>query len=117
WALWAATRFPDDVAAVTCFYGSQDIDFAPARAAFQGHFAEHDEFVTDDERRYLEARLHLAHQDVEFHQYPGTGHWFMESDRPAAYVPAAADAAWERTMAFLHRQLDERPDDEPGEQD
>ncbi|MGI8756913.1 MAG: dienelactone hydrolase family protein, partial [Acidimicrobiales bacterium] len=41
WALWAATRFPDDVAAVTCFYGSQDIDFAPARAAFQGHFAEH----------------------------------------------------------------------------
>ena len=53
WALWAATRFPEQVDAVTTFYGGQDIDFAPAEAAFQGHFAEHDEFVPDDDRAYL----------------------------------------------------------------
>lgn len=106
WALWAATRFPDDVAAVSAYYGSQDIDFAPARAAFQGHFAEHDEFVTEDERAYLEAQLRLAGQRVQFHDYPGTGHWFMESDRPAAYVAPAAEAAWERTTDFLHAHLD-----------
>jgi dienelactone hydrolase len=29
----------------------------------------------------------------------------MESDRPAAYVESAADAAWERTIEFLHRTL------------
>ena len=106
WALWAATRFPDDVAAVSTFYGSQDIDFRDARARFQGHFAEHDEFVSDDDRAYLEAQLRLSGHDVEFHDYPGTGHWFVESDRPAAHVPEAAALAWDRTVAFLHEVLD-----------
>ncbi|HEX2576217.1 MAG TPA: alpha/beta fold hydrolase [Aquihabitans sp.] len=106
WAFWAAARFPDDVAAVTAYYGSQDIDFAPARAAFQGHFAEIDEFESDDDVAYLEAQLRLAGHEVDFHRYPGTGHWFTESDRPAAYVPGAADLAWGRTTEFLHRHLD-----------
>ena len=109
WALWAATRFPDDVAAVSVYYGSQDIDFSPARAAFQGHFAEHDEFVSDDERAYLEAQLRLCGHPVEFHDYPGTGHWFAESDRAAAHVGPADEAAWERTIEFLHRHLDDQP--------
>jgi len=105
WGLWAATRFPDDIACVSAFYGSQDIDFTPAQAAFQGHFAEHDEWVSEDERAYLEAQLRLAKQPVEFHDYAGTGHWFMESDRPAAYVPVAADLAWGRTIGFLRERL------------
>ena len=106
WALWAATRFPDDIAAASVFYGTQDIDFAPARAAFQGHFAEHDEFASDDEVNYLEAQLRLCGHAVDFHRYPGTGHWFVEADRPAAYVEHAADQAWARTVAFLHEHLD-----------
>jgi carboxymethylenebutenolidase len=110
WALWAATRFPDDVAAVTAYYGGQDIDFSAARAAFQGHFAEIDEFESDDDTNYLEAQLRLAGHPVEFHRYPGTGHWFAESDRAAAHVPAADELAWERTVEFLHRQLDHQPD-------
>ena len=113
WALWAATRFPDDVAAAVAFYGTQDIDFAPARAAFQGHFAEIDEFESDDDVNYLEAQLRLAGHSVDFHRYPGTGHWFVESDRPAAYVEHAADLAWERTLAFLHEHLDDQPETRP----
>lgn len=105
WGLWAATRFPDDVAAVATFYGDQDIDFAAAKAAFQGHFAEHDEWVSEDARAYLEAQLRLAGHRVDFHDYPGTGHWFMESDRPAAYVERAAELAWERTLDFLDEHL------------
>lgn len=115
WAFWAATRFADDVAAVSAFYGTQDIDFDPAKAAFQGHFAEIDEFESDDAVAYLEAQLRLTGHDTEFHHYPGTGHWFFEEDRPAAYVEAAADAAWERTITFLHAQLDDQqgqPDDQ-----
>lgn len=107
WALWAATRFPDDVAAVSVYYGDQDIDFGPARAAFQGHFAEHDEFESEDDVNYLEAQLRLAGHEVDFHRYPGTGHWFTESDRAAAYVPEAAELAWTRSIEFLHRHLDD----------
>lgn len=113
WALWAATRFPDHVAAAVAFYGTQDIDFSPARAAFQGHFAEIDEFESDDDVNYLEAQLRLAgHPVVDFHRYPGTGHWFVEEDRPAAYVPGAADLAWGRTVDFLHAHLDHQPEPE-----
>ncbi len=107
WGLWAAARFPDDVAAVSAFYGSQDVDFSAADAAFQGHFAEIDEFISDDDVAYLEAQLRLDHHDVDFHRYPGTGHWFAESDRPAAYVEAAAELAWTRTIDFLHHNLDD----------
>jgi carboxymethylenebutenolidase len=107
WALWAATRFPDDVAAASVFYGSQDVDFSPAEAAFQGHFAEIDEFASEDDVNYLEAQLRLAGKEVEFHRYPGTGHWFAERDRPAAYVERAAELAWDRTLAFLHAHLDD----------
>lgn len=106
WAFWAATRFPEDVAAVSAFYGSQDIDFQAADAAFQGHFAEIDEFVSADDRAYLEAQLRLCGLSTDFHDYPGTGHWFAESDRPAAYVEDAAELAWERTLAFLREHLD-----------
>lgn len=115
WALWAATRFPDHVAAASVFYGSQDIDFAPARAAFQGHFAEHDEFADENEVAYLEAQLRLAGHEVDFHRYPGTGHWFVESDRPAAFVESAAALAWSRTTAFLHDHLDHQRADDAGE--
>jgi len=30
----------------------------------------------------------------------------MENDRPDAYNPHAARLAWERTIAFLHAQLE-----------
>jgi len=106
WGLWAAGRLPDDVGAVSAFYGGQDIDFSAARAAFQGHFAEHDEFESEDAVNYLEAQLRLCGHEVDFHRYPGTGHWFVESDRAAAYVEDAAELAWERTISFLHQHLD-----------
>ena len=95
--LWAAARAPDHVAAVVAFYGTQDIDFALATAAFQGHFAEHDEFVDEDAVAEMQAHLRLLGHEVDFHHYPGTGHWFFEDDRPAAYVERAADLAWGRT--------------------
>ncbi|MBI2709082.1 MAG: dienelactone hydrolase family protein [Actinobacteria bacterium] len=105
WAMWLATRAPDLVDATVLFYGTQDIDFEPARTAVLGHFAEHDEFVSDDQLVEMEAHLRLLDKDVEFHRYPGTGHWFFEDDRPAAYVDSAAHLAWDRTIAFLSERL------------
>ncbi|HSL59258.1 MAG TPA: dienelactone hydrolase family protein [Acidimicrobiales bacterium] len=113
WGLWLAARAPEEVAATVVFYGAQDVDFEPAEAAFLGHFAEHDEFVSDDDLVEMEAHLRLLGKDVEFHRYPGTGHWFFEEDRPAAYHPAAADEAWARTVDFLHDHLDGPAPDDP----
>jgi carboxymethylenebutenolidase len=104
WALWLASRVPDLVGATVVFYGSQNIDMAPARSPFLGHFAETDAFVDDDELTLLEADLRLLDKDVTFHRYPGAGHWFFESDRPA-YDEAAAKLAWDRTIDFLRDHL------------
>lgn len=104
WALWLAGRFPDLMAATVAFYGTQSIDMTPATSAFLGHFAEHDRYVDDDERTLLEADLHVLDEDVHFRDYPGTGHRFFESDRPASDEAAAA-LAWDRTLAFLRDRL------------
>ncbi|CAN5641070.1 dienelactone hydrolase family protein [soil metagenome] len=105
WGLWLAARAPEQVDAAAVFYGTQSVDFGDARAAILGHFAEHDEFVSDDDLVEMEAHLRLLDKDVEFHRYPGTGHWFFEHDRPAAYSPAAAAQAWERTLSFFRHRL------------
>lgn len=96
-----ATTRPDDVAAVVLYYGTSDHDFATARAAFLGHFAEDDPYEEPAWVAGMEARIRASGNPVTFYTYPGTGHWFAEDDRPDAYNPAAAALAWERTVAFL----------------
>jgi carboxymethylenebutenolidase len=110
WALYLASRVPELVGATVVFYGSQTTDMAAAHSAFLGHFAETDELITEDELTLMEADLRLLDKDVTFHRYPGTGHWFFESDRPA-YDAAAAELAWDRTIPFLHQHLDDQPED------
>jgi carboxymethylenebutenolidase len=105
WGLWLAARSPLEVAAAVAFYGTQSIDFEEARCAFQGHFAEFDALVSDDDVVELEAHLHLVGRPVEFHRYPGTSHWFFEQDRELAHDPVAAELAWTRTLEFLGRTL------------
>ncbi|HMK10913.1 MAG TPA: dienelactone hydrolase family protein [Acidimicrobiales bacterium] len=105
WALWLSARAVDVVGAVVAFYGAQRIDFEGSRASYLAHWAEHDEFVDDDEIAFLEATLGLERRPLEFHRYPGTGHWFFESDRAPAFDEAAAELAWRRTIDFLRREL------------
>jgi len=102
WALWLGTRQPDSVRSIVVYYGAQDMDFVDLRAPVLGHFAESDDFVSDDDLAFMEAQLRLLDKDVEFVRYPGTGHWFAESDREA-HDEKAAEAAWDRTLEFLRR--------------
>lgn len=63
-----------------------------------GHFAETDPFA-DDQDGMIRA-LEAAGPPSAAHVYPGTRHWFAEKDRPE-FDPAAAEAAFERSVAFL----------------
>ena len=95
---------PENVKAVVIFYGTEGADFAAARAAYLGHFAETDEWEPLEGVRQMEADMRAAGREVTLHIYPGVGHWFVETDRPE-YNPAAAQLAWERTFNFLRQQL------------
>lgn len=100
--LWASIRIPEAVSRVVSFYGTQTIDFAGARSAYQLHFADHDELVDPDEAAFMEATIGLTGLEVESHSYPGTSHWFFEPERPN-YDPDAAEQAWDRMVRFLRR--------------
>jgi carboxymethylenebutenolidase len=105
WALHLSQVRSDDVGAVVVFYGTDDGDYRKARAAYLGHFAEHDDFEPLEAVRALEGRMSAAGRDVTFHVYPGTGHWFFEPNQPEAYDAPAAELAWERTLAFLNERV------------
>lgn len=99
-ALWASVRLPDVVSAVVSFYGTQQIDFAGSRSRYLIHFAEDDEYISDDEAAFMEATMGLESLPVVVHTYPGTQHGFCEPDSET-FDPHAFDLAWGRTLEFL----------------
>jgi carboxymethylenebutenolidase len=105
WALWLSTSLPQEVAAVVVFYGTDQVDPTEARAAYLGHYAEADEFEPAEGVSQLEFTLHSAGLETYFYTYPGTHHWFFESNQPQAYNPRAARLAWRRTLHFLRDKL------------
>lgn len=100
-ALGASGKHPADIGKVVVYYGAGGGDFARSRASYLGHFAENDPYEPPENLVWLEDELHKAGRPATFYTYPGTGHWFSEPDRTEAYHPAAAELAWERTLAFL----------------
>lgn len=105
WALALASMAPDEIAALVLFYGVEGVDFTQVRAACQGHYAEDDQWDPVEWARQMEADMRAAGVNTSFYFYPGTGHWFFEEDRLEAYNAAAAQLAWERTIAFLSEQI------------
>ena len=101
YALDLAAADPEHVRSVVIFYGTGGDDYSNSRAAYQGHFAEKDEFEPQSNVDNLEESLRGAGRPVSFYRYPDTGHWFFEPDRSQAYNRAAASMAWDRTLAFL----------------
>ena len=105
YALDLAAAHPENIHSVILFYGTGPADFSHSQAAYLGHFAGNDEYEPPANVNELEEALRQAGRPVTFHTYPGTGHWFFEPDRPDTYNQAAANLAWERTIAFLKRSL------------
>ena len=108
WALWLAKQSQPEIPpilATTVFYATRAGDFSASRSAFQFHLAETDPFVSTSSIKRQQRQLRAADRHAEYHDYPGTGHWFFEWDRPDAYDAHAADLAWQRTIEFLDRHL------------
>jgi carboxymethylenebutenolidase len=104
WAMWSPAE-RDRLAASVVYYGTTGGPFLKhSSAPVLGHFAETDPYETDEGVAEFESELRSAGRDVVIQRYPGTGHWFAEPSRDA-YRPEAAGLAFERTVAFLRKQL------------
>lgn len=99
-----AVRVPDLKAAVP-FYGGQPgaEDAKTVQAPIQLHFAELDTRVNEGWPAW-EAALKANNKTYEAHFYPGVNHGFHNHSTPR-YDKAAADLAWERTIAFFRKHL------------
>lgn len=100
----ASVAYPELAAAVP-FYGRQakPEDVGRIRAPLLFHFAEKDDNVNATWPAY-EAALKKAGKTYEAHFYPDTGHGFHNDSTPR-YDEAAANLAWERTLAWFARYL------------
>jgi carboxymethylenebutenolidase len=95
----------DRIDASVVYYGTYTGSILTrARVPVLGHFAETDPYETAETVTEFEEGLRSAGRDVMIHRYAGTGHWFAEPSRDA-YRAEAAELAFERTVAFLGRQL------------
>lgn len=101
--LWLSARLTSEVASVVSFYGAQSIDFDEASARYQGHYAEDDHIVSEEDRVVTESFIRLGGRETDFHLYPGTKHWFFEEGDN--YNEEAAELAWSRVEAFLKETL------------
>jgi carboxymethylenebutenolidase len=101
WAL----SLKQGVGAVVIYYATVPLEYIAANAPIMGHFAERDEFEPLENVQQLERDLRGKGSSVEFHIYPTTQHWFVESNQPGYYDPAAAELAWQRTLEFLRQHL------------
>jgi carboxymethylenebutenolidase len=99
---WYGTQVAEarpEVTALVCIYGG--VFEAPDGVAYLGHFAEDDQF--DDSAQVPGFQAALGDRG-DTYVYPGTKHWFVESDRPE-YDAEAAELAYTRTVDFLRRRL------------
>ncbi len=88
------------------YYGRQAdaADVPKIEAALLLHYAGQDERINAGIDAYKDA-LEAAGKDFTIHIYDGVQHAFNNDTSAARYDKAAADLAWERTVAFLKQHL------------
>ena len=113
YALAAAARFPDRIAAAASFYGtwlvstnaeSPHLTLAKARGELYIACAEHDELAPPDMVAELRGLFVAAGNPGELEIYPGVHHGFAFPQR-WCYDTTAAERHWERLGALYRRRL------------
>jgi carboxymethylenebutenolidase len=106
-SLFAACR-NKDVGACAVFYGGHPNvkpDLNALQAPVLGIYAGKDTFVSPQVVADLDRQLTALGKRHEFHTYPNQDHAFFNNTRPEVYDRAAADDAWQKTVAFFRREL------------
>ena len=100
-----AVEMGEDLNAGAPFYGAapNSEDVSKIRAAMLMHYASDDDRINGMRPGY-EAALKANNAKFEMHTYPGTRHGF-HNNSTARYNEAAANLAWERTVAFFKEHL------------
>lgn len=100
-----AVEMGEDLNAGAPFYGSapNSEDVSKIRAAMLMHYASDDDRINGTRPGY-EAALKANNAKFEMHTYPETRHGFHNNSTPR-YNEAAANLAWERTVAFFKKNL------------
>jgi carboxymethylenebutenolidase len=101
----AAVNAPD-LAACVAYYGMQPdaADAAKIHAALLLHYAGLDKRTNAGIPAFREA-LEKNGKTFQIHVYEGANHAFNNDTSAARYDKKAADLAWGRTVAFLHKYL------------
>ncbi len=100
-----AVNSPDLVAAVA-YYGAppKAEDVPKIKAALLLHYAGLDQRIDAGIDAFRKA-LDADHKQYTIYMYEGANHAFNNDTSAARYDKAAADLAWERTIAFLRQKL------------
>ena len=90
------------------FYGtfSGDEDFSGVRAPVQGHFGEHDQFISPDRAREVMEKVRAqAGVPVQVYVYDAGHAFFNDQNHLGTYNEELARLAWSRTVDFLRAHL------------
>jgi carboxymethylenebutenolidase len=113
YALAAAARYPDRIAAAASFYGtwlvsdaveSPHLSFGKVKGELHIACAEHDSLAPLPMVETLRARFAEAVSPGEIELYPGVHHGFAFPER-RVYDKPAAERHWERLIALYRRKL------------
>ena len=113
YALAAAARYPDRIAAAVSFYGtwlvsdaeeSPHLTFAKTRGELYMSCAEHDELAPLDMVEELRGRFEASGAAGEIEIHRGVHHGFAFPQR-WCYDKPAAERHWERLIALYRRRL------------
>jgi carboxymethylenebutenolidase len=108
WSLNTALLFPDTLDAAVIYYGGQiatDAEtLAPLKMPILGIFGELDDNPSPETVREFESTLNTLNKSAEIYIYEEADHAFANPSG-TRYNAAAAEDAWERTIAFLNQHL------------
>lgn len=113
YALAAAARFPDRIAAAATFYGTwlvSDAEESPhltlgkAKGELYISCAEHDDLAPPDMVEELKGLFDASGNSGELEVHPGVHHGFAFPER-WCYDKPAAERHWERLIALYRRRL------------